>query len=123
MLELLEIIDQMWQLQTDRPRRRPLANDNIQREVLHGRVEHFFNHAAQSMDLIYEEDIPCSEIGQDCGQIPRAFNCGARGYLDAHTHLIGHYMRECGLSQARRTIKEDVIQGLAALPRRLDKNP
>ncbi len=44
----------MRQIQPDRVGRRALADDDINRIVLHGRVKDLLDRTVESMDLIYE---------------------------------------------------------------------
>jgi len=45
------------------------------------------------------------KIGKNGSQIPGSFDCRTGGNLNADTHFIGQYVRQCGLSQTRRAVK------------------
>ena len=112
----------MRQFQTDIARRRAFADHDVQREVFHRRIQHFLDRAPQAMNLVDEEHIACFEIGQNRGQI--AGSLDGRAGRDAHVdaHLVRHDVRQAGLAQSRRTVKQDVIQRLAALPGGLNQD-
>ena len=65
---------EMRQLQTNGARRRSLADDDIQRKIFHGRIQHFFDRTPQTMNLINKEYIARAQIGQDCSQVTGAFD-------------------------------------------------
>ena len=52
-------------------RRRPLADDDVERAVLHRRIEHFLDHRIEPVDLVDEEYIVWLEIGQQRGKVAR----------------------------------------------------
>ena len=66
------------QLQADVARARPLADDDVERKVLHRRVEHLFDRPAQPVHLVDEEDVALAQVGQDRGQIAGALDGRAR---------------------------------------------
>ena len=39
----------------------PFADDNIQGELLHGRIQDLLDHAAQAVDLVDEKDVAGTE--------------------------------------------------------------
>ncbi len=95
-------------------RARSLADDDVQREIFHRRVEHFFHGAAQAMHFVDEEDVALAQIGEDGRQVAGALDGRARRDLEPRAHLHAQDMREGGLAEARRSIEQDVIQRLAA---------
>ena len=64
-------------------RARPLADDDVDREVLHRRVEHLLDLPVEAMDLVDEQDIALIQVGQDRDQIALALDGRAGGDLDA----------------------------------------
>ena len=79
----------------------PLAQHDVQLEVLHGRVEDLFDGPGQPVDLVDEEHVAGLEPGQDGGQVAGPLEGGARGDLDADAHLVGDDAGQGGLAQAR----------------------
>ena len=74
-----------------------LANDDIEGIVFHGRVEYLFDGFTKAVNFIDEKD---GRTGGD---------------LDVDAHLVGHHVRQCGLAQAGRPVKEHMVERLAAL--------
>ena len=98
------------------------ADDDIEREILHGRVENFLHRPAQPVNLVDEENIALAQVGQDGGQIAGLFNGRAGGDLEIGIHLVGQDVAERGLAQTGRTVEQHVIQRLPALACGLDQN-
>ena len=74
------------------------------------------------MNFVDEEHVTGAKICEDGGQVTSAFDDRAGSNFHVDFHLVGKYMRERGLSQPGRPIKEDVIQCFAAFTRRRDQN-
>ena len=58
-------------VQFDGARAGPLADEDIDLEILHGRVEDLFDHVVQPMDFIDEEDVVFFEVAEDGRQVSR----------------------------------------------------
>src|SRR5439155_6680832 len=54
----------------DRPGGGALADDDVEAEVLHRRVQDLLDGAGEPVDLIDEEHVAVLEVGQDGGQVP-----------------------------------------------------
>ena len=52
-----------------RARRRPLADDEVELEILHRRIEDFLDRRGQAMDLVDEEHVALFEVGQQRREI------------------------------------------------------
>src|SRR3546814_3741009 len=53
----------------DRARRRPLADDEVEMEILHGGIEHFLDRRGEPVDLVDEQHVARSEerrVGKEC---------------------------------------------------------
>ncbi len=103
------------QLEPDRAGRRPLPDDDVQREILHRRVKHFFHGASQAVNLVDEENIAGAQVGQNRRQIAGAFDGRPGCDLDIDAHFVCQDMRQGGFSQPRRAVKQHVIERLATL--------
>ena len=110
------------QLQANVACARPLADDDVQRIVLHRRVKHFLHRAAQPVHLVDEQDVALAQVGQDRGQIAGALDGRSRGDLQPDAHLAAEDVCQRSFAQARRPIQQHVIQRLAARARRLDED-
>ena len=106
------------QVHLHRARHRPFADDDVQPEVLHGRVEDLLDGRAQAVDLVHEEDVARLEVRQDAGEIAGARDHRARGQAQTRAHLARDDVGERRLSEARRAGQEHVIERLAAPARR-----
>ena len=111
------------QVELDRARSRTLADDDVDLEILQGRVEDLLDDRRQAMDLVDEEDVVLLEVGQDGGKVPRPLEDGPGGLPHVHAHLVRDDVRQRGLAQARRTEQQHVIQRLRAIARRRDEDP
>jgi len=60
-----------------RPRPRPLADDEIELEILHCRIEDLLDRRRQPVDLVDEEHVAWFEIGEERREIARLGNHGA----------------------------------------------
>ena len=50
-----------------RARRRPLADHQVERAVLHRRIEHLLDRRIEAVDLVDEQDIAVLEVGEQRG--------------------------------------------------------
>jgi hypothetical protein len=66
------------------------------------------------MDLVYEEDVPVFQIGEDGGHVAGAHQGGARGDAEADAHLGGDDAGERRLAQPGRAGEEEVVGGLTS---------
>ena len=107
------------QVEADGPGRRPLAQHDVELEVLHGRVEHLFDRAGQAVDLVDEQHVALVEAGEDGGQVAGPLQGRTRGDVQPGPHLDGHDGGQGGLAQTRRTGEQQVVDGLASPAGRL----
>src|SRR5690606_21087448 len=102
-------------------RRRPLAQHDVDLELLHRGVEVLLSDAAQAVDLVDEQDVALLEgVREDRGQVAGLLDRWSRGHAYPHAHLVGDDVRQGGLAQTRRSVEEQVVEGLAPLARRLE---
>ena len=104
----------------DRARAGPLADDEVEGEVLHRRVEDLLDGAREAVDLVDEEDVVLLEVREDGGEVAGALDRGAAGGADGDAHLVRDDVREGRLAEAGRAVEEQVVERFAALLRRLD---
>src|SRR5690606_22172689 len=80
------------QVEPDRTRRRPLAQHDVDLVLLHGGVEVLLCHAAEPVNLVYEQDVAVlKRVGEYGCQVARLLDGWARGDADADAHLVGDY--------------------------------
>jgi hypothetical protein len=75
------------------------------------------------MDFIDEQYVMGTEIGQDRSKIALFFHCRARGGMNLNPQLPCQDVGKRRLSQPRRAVDKDVIQGLSPALRRIDEDP
>ena len=54
----------------------PLVHHEVDREVLHRRVEQLLHGAGQAMDLVDEQHVPLADIGEDAHEVGAALERG-----------------------------------------------
>ena len=74
------------------------------------------------MDLVDEQHVALLQVGEDAGDVDLALEGGARGGVHADLHLGGDDAGEGGLAQAGRAGQQHVVEGLAAVARRLHED-
>src|SRR5262249_35595968 len=89
-------------------------------KVLHRGVEALLDDGLQAVDLVDEEDVALAERGEDAGEVALAFERRAGGDAAFGAHLVGEQVREGRLAEAGRAREQYVVEGVAALARRLD---
>ena len=112
-----------WELEADRPGGRPLAQDDVEGEVLHRRVEHLLDCPGQSVDLVDEQHVTGLQLGQDGGQVAGALERRARGDVHLGSHLGGHDVGQGGLAEPRWSGEQEVVGSLPPPPGRLQHHP
>ena len=105
-----------------RARRRPLADDEIELEILHRRIEDFLDRRIEPVDFVDEEHVALLEIGQQRREIAGLGDHGAGGGAEIHAELAREDLRQRGLAEAGRADEQHVIERLAALARGADED-
>ena len=95
-------------------RRRPFADDEVELEILHGRIEDLLHRRIQAMDLVDEQHVAGLQIGQQRRQIAGARDHGAGGGAEADAQLAGDDLGERRLAEARRPEEQHMVERLAA---------
>ena len=105
------------EVEAQRAGARPLADDDVDRAVLHRRVEDLLDRPRQPVDLVDEEDVARLERRQDRRQVALPLQRRPRDGVDARAHLDRDDVRQAGLAEARRPGQQHVVGRLAALAR------
>ena len=105
-----------------RARRRSLADDEIELEVLHRRIENFLDRRIEPVDLVDEQHIAVFEIGEQRGEVAGLgdHRAGRRAEIDAE--LARNDLGERGLAEARGSGEQHMVERLAPAARRLDEH-
>ena len=65
--------------QTDAAGGRSFTDNDIQREIFHGRIQNLFHRSGQAVDLVDEQNVAFAEIREQSRQIALLFNGRAGG--------------------------------------------
>ena len=103
-------------------RARPLADHDVEREVLHRRVEDLLDRPVEAVDLVDEQDVALVEGREDRGEVPRPLDRRPARVADVHAELAGDDRRERRLAEAGRAVEQDVIRRLSPPLRRLEQH-
>ncbi len=104
----------MRQIQTDRIGRRALADDDIDRVVLHGGVKDLLDRTIEPVDLVHEQNVIFLQVGQQCRQITGLFDRRSGGDAHVHTHLVCDDGSHRRLAKTRRAVEQHVVERLTA---------
>ena len=108
-------------VERDGGRSRPLADDHVDPEVLHGHVEHLLGRPRHPVDLVDEEHVALVEAGEDRGEVARVRDRRTAGQPQRSAHLGRDDHRQGGLAQARRAAHQHVVRHALTRPGRLEQ--
>ena len=91
------------QLEWDRGGSRSFANDDVDAEVLHGEVQHFFGGTSHAMDLVEEEHLTFGERGQHRREVARMLDRRPGRDANGLTEFDSDNHGECCLAEPWRT--------------------
>ena len=110
------------QIDPHRARGRPLADDEVELEVLHGGIEDLLDRGVQAVDLVDEEYVVPLEVGEKGREIARARDHRPRGGAETDAELARDDLGEGRLAQAGRAKEQHVVERLAARAGRRDED-
>ena len=99
-----------------------LVHDEVDDEVLHGRVEQLLHDTRQAMDLVDEQDVAIVEVREDPHEVSAALDRGPRGGDQVRRHLVREDAGERRLAETWRTVEQHVVDALSALACGLDRD-
>ncbi len=105
-----------------RARGRPLADDEVELEVLDGGIEDLLHRRVEAVDLVDEEDVAVLEVGEQRGEVAGLGDDGPGGRAKADAQLVRDDLRQRRLAEAGRPGKQHVVERLAARAGRLDEH-
>ena len=106
----------------DRARRRSLADDEVELEVLHRRIEDLLDRRVQPVDLVDEQHVAILEIGEERGEVARPGDHRARGRAEIDAELARDDLGERRLAEAGGPGEQHMVERLAPRARRLDED-
>ncbi len=101
---------------------RAFADDEIEFEILHRRIEDFLDRGIEAVNLVDEQHVARFEIGEDGGQIAGLGQHRPRGRAEVDTEFARHDLRQRGLAETGRAGKQHMVERLATVARRLDED-
>ena len=110
-------------LQRDRRRAGPLADHDVDPEVLHREVEHLLGRARHPVDLVDEQHVAVVEARQDRGEVAGMGDRRAARDAQRRGHLVGDDHRQRGLAEPGWPRQQDVVGGPSTPTRRLEHEP
>ena len=105
-----------------RARGRPLADDEVELEILHRRIEDFLDRRIEPVDLVDEEHVALFEIGEQRREIAGLGDHRTGGGAEVDAEFARHDLRQRGLAEARRADEQHMVERFVARPRRLDEH-
>ena len=101
---------------------RALADDQVELEVLHRRIEDLLDRRIEAVDLVDEQDVALLEIGQERGEVAGLGDHRAGGGAEVDAELARDDLGERGLAEAGRAGEQDMVERLAARARGVDED-
>src|ERR671924_1001372 len=102
------------QVKADAARAWPLAEDDVELEVLERGVEHLLHRAGHPVDLVDEQDVPLLEVGEDRREVAGPIERRSRRGAEPDAELVGEDAGERRLAQPGGPREQHVIDRLPA---------
>ncbi len=99
-----------------------MADDDVEPEVLQRGIEDLLYRTVQPVDLVHEEDVVRLEARQDRRHVALALDRRTGDRADADAQLVAHDVRERRLAEARWAGEQHVVERLAAVLRRRQRD-
>ena len=102
------------QIDLHRARRRAFADDEVELEILHRRIEDFLDRRVEAVDLVDEQHVARFQIGQQRGEVAGLGNHRPGGGAEVDAQFARHDLRQRGLAEARRADEQHVVERFVA---------
>ena len=96
------------------------VENEINGEILHGRIEQFLHRFGKPVDLVDEQYVAGLQVREDADQVSALFKGRPGGDGQVGPHFVGDDVGQRGLAEPRGPVQQHVVDRLAALGRRLD---
>ena len=113
---------ELREIDLHRARRRPLADDQVELEILHRGIEDFLDRRIEPVDLVDEQHVAVFEIGEQRREVAGLGDHRAGGGAEIHAELARDDLRQRGLAEAGRADEQHVVERFLARARRLDEH-
>ena len=105
-----------------RARRRSLADDEVELEILHRGIEDFLDRRIEAVDLVDEQHVAVLEIGEQRREIAGLGDDRPRCGAEIDAELARHDLRQRRLAETGRPGEQHMVERFAARLRRLDEH-
>ena len=105
-----------------RARRRALADDEIELEILHGGIEDFLHRRIEPVDLVDEQHVARLEIGELRREIAGLGDHRAGGRAEIDAEFARDDLRQRRLAEPRRADEQHMVERVAARLRGVDED-
>ena len=101
------------EIERNRPCRRTLAENDVNPEILHSWIQHLFDRAGETVNLVDKQHIAVFELRQDRRQIASPFQSWAGRDLEVGAHLRRDDVGKRRLTEARRPGEQQMVSRFA----------
>jgi len=95
---------------------RAFGQADVDSEILHRRIEKFFDYRPQSVDFVDEKDVAFTQVGKGADEVAWFFQRGAGSSADVDAQLTCDEVGQGCFAKARWAEKECVVEWLPASP-------
>ena len=113
---------ELGDIQANRACRRTFADHDIERKVLHRGIQDLLDRTVETVDLVDKQHITRLQVGKDSCQVTGTRDGRTARRLNLGAQLVGDNRSQRGLTQARRTREDHVVERLATALRRFDQH-
>ena len=104
---------ELGEVDLHRARRRPLADDQVELEVLHRRIEDFLDRRIEPVDLVDEQHVALFEIGEQRREVAGLGDHRPGGGAEIDAQLARHDLRQRRLAEPGRPDEQHMVERLA----------
>ena len=106
----------------DGARAGPLPDHDVELVIFHRGIEDLLDRGAHPVDLVDEEHLPLLQVGEHRRKVAWLLDDGAGGGAHRHAELVPDDVGERRLAEPGRAVQQHVIERLAALTGRGDRD-
>ena len=104
---------ELREIDLHRARRRSLADDQVELEILHRGIEDLLDRRIEPVDLVDEQHVALFQIGQQRREVAGLGDHRAGGGAEVHAELARDDLRQRGLAEAGRADEQHMVERLA----------
>ena len=107
---------ELGEIDLHRTRRRPRADDEIELEILHRRIEDFLDRRIEPVNFVDEQHVALFEVGEERREVAGLGDHRARRGAEIDAKLARHDLRQRRLAEPGRADEQHMIERLARAP-------